>query len=109
MNAAVVISLPAGGRPARTPETFTAEDVTAVLAIACDHMSSHRLDCPDCRSSATDVCRAHDEDDRLAWLAQRLSDGLAAAGDHVIAELLMLGRKQAGVAAVSGSEGDRRE
>lgn len=73
-------------------EAFTIADVTDMLALADDHLSSHRVECTPCRQSATGVCSDHDEDDRLAFLAAVLSDGLRAAGEHVIAELLSLGR-----------------
>ena len=73
-------------------EGFTVADVTDMLALADDHLSSHRVECTPCRRSATGVCSDHDEDDRLAFLAAVLSDGLRAAREHVIAELLSLGR-----------------
>jgi hypothetical protein len=104
--------------PVSRPEAFTIADITDMLALADDHLSSHRVECAPCRQSATGVCRGHDEDDRLAFLAATLSDGLKAAGPHVIAELLSLGRTARndrvpacraldGMAAVSGEGGTK--
>jgi len=104
MNAAVTV-LPAAA--AAYCEPFTAEEVAGMLGGAVAFWAESSDGCPACPASDTGICRWHADDDRMAFLAERLSAGLAAAGPEVLSGLLTLGRKNTtGVAAVSG-EGEK--
>jgi hypothetical protein len=98
--------------PALHAEPFSVADVLNMLTGAAEHWSSHRECCGDCCRSATGVCLTHDEDDRLAFLAGKLSRAFEIAGECALAHLLGLDRKapvlraRIDVAAVSG-EGEK--
>ena len=95
--------------PALIPQTFAIAEVLNMLTGASDYWSSHCIECTACRAAPGGTCPEHDEDDRLAFLAAKLSTALEHAGEDVLATLLGLGRRNVtGInpAAVSGSEGE---
>jgi hypothetical protein len=90
-------------------EIFTITDAKDMLTGASDYWSSHCIECTACREAPGGTCPEHDEDDRLAFLAGKLSTALEHAGEDVLAGLLGLGRSNVlGInsAAVSG-EGEK--
>lgn len=78
--------------PARATETFTLQDALDMLGGAADYWGAHRVECEDCRKTPGGLCRDHDEDDRLGFLAEKIRDALRTAGEPVLAMLLDLGR-----------------